>query len=432
MTFRGEILGSRALRNPKVRGCPACLREDAAAHRGAPIEAMALRGDWQFREVSLCLRHRHPLVQLWEVDSPVERHDFGTRLTAIEDAILRGDLDLPPAEPSPYDLWLDRRLTDGSDTTWLAGHALHAATIFVRLLGMELLRLQETPAEGHDRLRLAQAKGFDMARCGAEAIGEALDRLARHSGGHNDEPRKAFGPLYANLNWLYLDEAGFDPFRRLLRNRILAHWPVAAGEIVLGEALPKRRLHSVVTAAREASITTDLARQFLLEAGAIRPEDDRPDSRKTFDADRFAPLIAEIPTLVGRGPMRRAMGATLTGFQTLVADGVLLPRTLVPTIKAPWRLADGVALVAELQARAVPVAADDAAWESIQRARQRRGVAVGAIIAAIRAGELKAGRRAGVEGYDGIVVARAEVDRLAEERSVRLTPERPSAAAFGR
>ncbi|WP_096784790.1 hypothetical protein [Rhodobacter sp. CZR27] len=43
-----------------------------------------------------------------------------------------------------------------------------------------------------------------------------------------------------------------------------------------------------------------------------------------------------------------------------------------------------------------------------------------------------AGRRAGVEGYPGIVVARAEVDRLAEAQPVRLTSERPSAAAFGR
>ncbi|MCE6957963.1 hypothetical protein LAZ40_02685 [Cereibacter sphaeroides] len=293
---------------------------------------------------------------------------------------------------------------------------------------MELLRLHEPAAQSHDRLRLAQAKGFDVAQSCREAIGEALDRLARHSGGHNDEPQKAFGQLYANLNRLYLDEAGFDPFRRLLRDCILAHWPVAAGEVVLGEALPKRRLHSVLTAAREAGITTDLARQFLLEAGAIRPEDDRPDGRKTFDADRFAPLIAEIPTLIGPGPMRRAMGATLKEFQALVADGVLLPRTLVPTIKSPRRLAGGGTLVAELQAHAVPVAADDAAWESIQRARQRRGLAVGAVIVAIQAGELQAGRRAGVEGYGGIVVARAEVDRLAEERSVRLTP----GAAVGR
>lgn len=432
MTFRGEIFGSRALRNPKVRGCPVCLRDDAVAHRGAAVEAMAMRGDWQFREVSLCLRHRHPLVLLWEVDSHTERHDIGSRLAEIEDRVLGGDFDRPLSNPDAYDLWLDRRLGDGSDPTWLSEHSLHAATIFIRLLGAELLRLNPFPPEDQDLLRAAQATGFEVVRGGEEAIIDALDALARHSGGHNDEPLKAFGQLYANLSRLYLDEAGFAPFRRLLRDRILRHWPVAAGETVLGEALPQRRLHSVVTAAREAGVTADLMRSFLLEAGAFEPDDPRPDSRRTFEAEQFAPLIAEIPTLVGPGPMRAAMRATKKEFEALAADGVLVPRTRVPKIKAPWRLADGVALVVELQAVARPVAADDAAWESILRARQRRGIPVGTLIAAIRAGRLQAGQRESVEGYSGIVVARTEVDRLAEEEAHRAVPDLPSAAAFGR
>lgn len=46
MLFRGEIFVSRALRNPTLRGCPVCLREDASAHTGDPAQAMAIRGDW--------------------------------------------------------------------------------------------------------------------------------------------------------------------------------------------------------------------------------------------------------------------------------------------------------------------------------------------------------------------------------------------------
>ena len=34
MTFRGEVFVTRALRNPRIRGCPICLREDADAHDG--------------------------------------------------------------------------------------------------------------------------------------------------------------------------------------------------------------------------------------------------------------------------------------------------------------------------------------------------------------------------------------------------------------
>jgi hypothetical protein len=50
MDFRGEMLVTRALRNPVMRGCPVCLREDAAGHAGPELTAMIMRGDWQMRE----------------------------------------------------------------------------------------------------------------------------------------------------------------------------------------------------------------------------------------------------------------------------------------------------------------------------------------------------------------------------------------------
>ncbi|WP_274520059.1 TniQ family protein [Meridianimarinicoccus roseus] len=50
MKFRGEVIVSRALRNPQIRGCPVCLREDAGGQDGPAIAAMVMRGDWQLRE----------------------------------------------------------------------------------------------------------------------------------------------------------------------------------------------------------------------------------------------------------------------------------------------------------------------------------------------------------------------------------------------
>jgi hypothetical protein len=44
-SFRGEAFVSRAVRNPKVRGCPVCLQEDANASNGTPLTKMAMRGD---------------------------------------------------------------------------------------------------------------------------------------------------------------------------------------------------------------------------------------------------------------------------------------------------------------------------------------------------------------------------------------------------
>jgi hypothetical protein len=62
MSFRGETFVSRALRNPVIRGCPICLREDAQAGGDKPLKFMAMGGDWQLREVNICVRHSHPLI----------------------------------------------------------------------------------------------------------------------------------------------------------------------------------------------------------------------------------------------------------------------------------------------------------------------------------------------------------------------------------
>ncbi|MDP1466137.1 hypothetical protein, partial [Klebsiella pneumoniae] len=65
---------------------------------------------------------------------------------------------------------------------------------------------------------------------------------------------------------------------------------------MLGEALPTRRLHSLVTAARETGVGAKVLEQFRVEAGARATDDPRPNSRRTFDAQRYSALLAEIPT----------------------------------------------------------------------------------------------------------------------------------------
>lgn len=66
MMFRGEEFVSRALRNPIIRGCPVCLREDIEVDPDRPLVQMTMRGDWQMREIDVCVTHRHPLEPLWK------------------------------------------------------------------------------------------------------------------------------------------------------------------------------------------------------------------------------------------------------------------------------------------------------------------------------------------------------------------------------
>ena len=159
-------------------------------------------------------------------------------------------------------------------------------------------------------------------------------------------------------------------------------------------------------------------------------------ARKTFDAKVWQHVLDEIPTLVGPIALRRAIGATLAELNGLKADGVLVPRTNVATIKSPWRIADGQALLKELEAYAQPVAPDEPGWETIQRVHKRLDLPVGEIIAAIRTGALRLGQRPDVSGYHGLVVEITEVAafkaKTAPKRKPSTNQGEVTAAAFAR
>jgi hypothetical protein len=345
---------------------------------------------------------------------------MAARLAEIEKDILSGALDRPAVLPSGYDLWLDARLQDGRDETWLKDQLLFAVTTVCRLLGVALrpAHLRDVDrADGADH-----ATGFDVARHGETAIRAAFDRIAASARGHLDAPGKVFGPLYLCLARDYLGEPGFAQFGRILRDCILDHWPIAPGETLIGEVVAERRLHSVATAAREAGVGVEVIEQFLLEAGAVPEGGDRPSSREVFEARPYAELLAEIPTLVGPRAMCTAMGATKTELAALEEEGLLIPRTRVAKVKSPWRIPDGLSFVADLAANATPVAEDDPAWETLLLARKRTQVSLVDLIAAIHDAHLVIGQRVGVAGFHGLVLRMTDVDAL--------PPSRPRAKAI--
>ena len=85
MELRGEVFGSRALRNPLVRGCSRCLVEDAVNQSDEPLSEMVMRGEWQLRDAGICLRHKRPLVELWTVKRSDSRFDISSRLDEIRE-----------------------------------------------------------------------------------------------------------------------------------------------------------------------------------------------------------------------------------------------------------------------------------------------------------------------------------------------------------
>lgn len=356
--FRGEIFTSKAVRNPVMRGCPICLLEDAAKAPDDPIPMMSMRGDWLLREASVCCHHGHVLVPLWNHTRLVDRYDTRTNLRAILDRLLAGEFSQHRRTPSSYDLWLDRRLQSGQDATWLATQGLFVATTMCGLLGSILApRIPDCI----DEICATQQAGFAVLSEGPDAYRDSLIHIAMRSGGRQFAPRRVFGKLYDALGD-YLGDEQFDLFRNILRDCILDTWPLAEGDLVLGQTVPRRTFHSPATAAHEIGVTVGLVGKFLVDAGAIPDPslDQRPPALRTFDAWKYADLLREIPTLVGPLEMQAAIGATKAQLRSLKEGGILTPRITRDKIDSPWRISDGLDLLRELEELSVCIVQDSA------------------------------------------------------------------------
>jgi hypothetical protein len=411
MKFRGEIFVSRALRNPVIRGCPICLREDAANRPENPLQAMVMRGDWQLRAVRLCIRHRHRLMPLWTRSPLRERFDFATRLQEILPSILSGELEQPRLAITEYDTWLDRRISGGQDHTWFRDETIFAVTTFCRDLGAAIgLSGTHTGNEtGFDH----PAVGFDAAVGGPDDLRRLLDRLANLAAGPLAEPKSAFGPLYSHLAIDYAGDVAFTIFRTLVRDCILENWPIAAGEEVLGEMVLARRFHSVTTAAKDVGMRPEVLETYLVDFELFSTDDPRPRNKKLFDAQVHSKTLEKISSLIGAREMRSFLGITREEMDALTAEGLLVPRNRNPKVKKHWLREDGEDMKF-FQSEAVLVGDDDAGWEGLLAARKRSGVGLGALLHAARTGMLRVGRRA--RDVPGVLVSSADVDAM-------LTPE---------
>lgn len=400
---------------------------------------MALRGDWQYRDCVICVRHQHFLVPLWDAGKVTERLDSAQQFAAIAARVLAGDFDVERSRATEYDIWLIDRLEGRQGSGWLATQSVEAITTISRLLGTRMLGFNLADIQ-KDTRKFADAlsTGFLVVRDGLASFRTKLYDLAAEAKGALDEPHKAFGGLYIRLSSDLLQKPEYQEFRTAMRDCIFETWPLAAGDMVLGEQLQERRLHSVTTAAAAANIAADKMDLLLVEAGAIAANDERTRNKKTFPANVYAALIAEIPSRVSEKDMRLAMGATRNEFDALAKEGILKPRTQLKEVRLPWLIQDGLDLVATLSAKATSaVAVGDPNWETMQQACAARRIALRELHGAIASGAVQIGLTEGVAGYNSLRVLKSSVTAAFTDRRVQAPENQAfsgtvSLAEFGR
>lgn len=414
-SFRGEIFHARGLKETTLRGCPLCLREDAAASGLPPEQAMAFRGGWLPRHVTLCITHRHPLVTLWTEATLSRRYDTAAGFALIADKILTGALDQPLREAFPFDLWIDRRLKGGPADGWLDQFALYPAAHFCELFGRATftLKIPKWRKLPPDRLWCCYDAGYRVSSMGEAAIRNGLTQLQQQIGAPMDGPKKKFGDLYDRLAHDLTGE-DYRPFRDLLRDHIATTWPLGPGDELMGEPVLERRVHSVLTAARDTGIDARRMRKLLAEAGWVRPAGEgREDAWELFDAVAAAPFLRSLGEGVSALELQERLGISRSKFGLLRKDGYLPPTLTGPDHKPLWDIQAGRAFIDGLLSGATPIYLQRYDWSSIAMAATRLKVRPAEIIRLIEARRLtRVGKHVDRDGYDAVLVDVAEVERL--------------------
>ncbi len=371
--FRGYWFPAGALHRPEIRGCTDCLREDAENSDLPPHQAMAIRTHWQLSHVAICLRHRRYLVPLYRETNPLQRYDTCGQLETIADEILAGARDGRTRRPFGFDEWLDDRLETGPGEDWLSGHPLHAAATFCLLLGSALLRLEgrapyQIPETQRDLLR---EMGYQIARHGEDGVRDALDRIQACAKGPQDGPKKTFPLLYDRLAHEHADDPDYAPYLKILRDHMIARWPLGPGDDLLGEPVMERRLHSVLTASRATGVDPRRLRKMLAAEGLVSEDDYLPDAWAIFDARAAEPLLGRLTQRVPATEFARSIGATRSQFDLLVSDGILASATEAGDTYAVWNPRDGEMFLSRLLAGAIQLRQAQHDWTHISSSAQR-------------------------------------------------------------
>lgn len=147
----------------------------------------------------------------------------------------------------------------------------------------------------------------------------------------------------------------------------------------------------------------------------LDPNDGRPANRRIFDVRKYAAFLEDISSLVSLKTLREAMGVSRSELTALITDGVLTPVSRVAEVRLPWRLSDGHDLVAKVQAMAVTLEETETGWETILSARNRSGLGIDQLIAAMHAGRLRLGRHPGPTDFSSLMFHKADIKGMAKK-----------------
>jgi hypothetical protein len=412
--FRGERWSREFVLPEGARFCPACLLDD-----GADTVEWHGKGRlvWRLRPILTCQKHGLRLVTMPESEAGGElghRYPIGRALREMAASQVE-------QTPTALENLIHQRISGhaSDEGEWLRAQTIEQVTEVCEMIGamVEQGPVFDVAGMTAEAWRRAGAVGLAIASKGETALRDTLNGIAALSDTSSGKagPRAIYGRLY---EWLAYTTPVVDhgPIRALLREQILDTLAIDPDEVLLGERVAGRRLHSVHSLSEQTGLHRKRLRKILVQAGLASDESwDHAAHRLVFPAQVAEGFCRDLVDAVSLHQLAEALDCTRNQAESLYRVGVLKPvvdRDLGQGIHklafAQREIQDFREFLAALPA----VTRETPETVSLTIATKRTGRSTGDLLGRIKAGDLAACRQHGQVGLVSLRLIAADLHPL--------------------
>lgn len=313
-----ERIKSTAFSRTSLRSCPACLAA------GRHVDHAAHHGLWQLTSVRTCPVHGCYLVALPPRQNGNDTFDIMSMLKRYT-----------PVAPMPaaaadmeLEQYLRGRVERGAGDGWLDRLPFHVAAQTCEGFGLLLTQGPDAKRElvGPAEWAAAGTTGFRVLREGADAFRAKLKDIQMAQPLDNTLYRTRFRVFFEWLRYRD-DDPDFDIIRNIVRDFVFRNFPIAEGQVVLGQPCPEQYVHSLATARSTFGISGWKLGRRLAAIGLAQ----RSSVSKQFVLREYAPadvvrgIVTEVDALLNATQAAERIGIDRIMMTKFTVRG-LIPR----------------------------------------------------------------------------------------------------------